>query len=146
LEEQLLGGDSILVSTGADFFRHIFVNTVPTDVSQRAIALVFTAANWMTPQTVNVFAVDDPLAEGDRVVTVSHSVISADSAYDHAAGRNVEVKVLDNDLPNVVLTQLDPVTRHADNNTIVLEGDATTEMIDQYTIELAKAPATGKTV
>ena len=40
-------------------------------------------------------------AEGDRVVVVSHSVISDDPDFDHAVVRNVEVTVHDDDLPAI---------------------------------------------
>src|SRR5262249_23503230 len=117
----LPAGDSILLDSGValpgvlDYFRHIVGNGVPTLVRQRALVLVFTPQNWMIPQTVDVGAVNDSRQEGDRVVITSHSVLSADPFYNGAVVRNVEVALHDNDLPGIVLTQVDdPVTRHAD--------------------------------
>ena len=47
-------------------------------------------------KTVYVWAVNDGVTEGDRVVTASLSAISADSNYEATRIRNVEVTVLDN--------------------------------------------------
>ena len=48
-----------------------------SDVPQRAVVLTFTAgATGTVDQTVYVYAVDDLRSEGDRVVAISHSVIS----------------------------------------------------------------------
>ena len=78
-------GDSLLLSkTPVDYFRHIILNNMPIDIPARAIVLVFDEYNWNVSQAVNVAAVDDTLAEGDRVVVVSHSVLSDDSAFDHS--------------------------------------------------------------
>ncbi|HMC67647.1 MAG TPA: hypothetical protein VKJ07_00700, partial [Mycobacteriales bacterium] len=79
--------DGVALPGVTDYFRHIVVNGVPTDVKQRAIVLVFTPDNWMTPQTVDVGAVNDARAEGDRVVVTSHSVISSDPYFNGAVVR-----------------------------------------------------------
>ena len=47
---------------------------------------------------------------GDRTVTISHSVLSADPVFNHAIVRNVEVTVHDNDQPGIIVTQLDQNT------------------------------------
>jgi hypothetical protein len=116
-------------------------------VKQRAVVLVFTPANWMTPQIVDVGAVNDTRLEGDRVIVTSHSVLSADPAFNGAVVRNVEVNVHDNDLPGIVVTQVDnPTTLHADDSTLVLEGNSTTGVVDYYTLQLAIAPTAPVTV
>ena len=48
--------------------------------------------------------------EGDRVVVISHSVISDDPNFDDAVVRNVEVTVHDNDLPAIQVIEVDPLT------------------------------------
>src|SRR5204862_105553 len=82
------------------------------DATNRPVVLVFSpdehAPNaWNKRQTVDVGAVNDGRPEGDRVVVASHSVLSADPFYDGALVRNVEVTVRDNDLPAIVVTQVD---------------------------------------
>jgi Ca2+-binding RTX toxin-like protein len=130
----------------ADFQRHIVVNGANVDVQQYALVLVFTPANYATAQTVYVFAYDDLRPEGDRVVTVSHSVISADALFHATAVRNVEVTVRDNDTANVVVVQVAPGTSTEDARSIVLEGDGGAGITDDFLVRLAKAPAAGKTV
>jgi hypothetical protein len=112
-------GDSILLAPGqvgpgvlpaAAYDRDIILNGNTIHVPARAIVLVFDSTNWdkAHEQIVHVQAVDDSLAEGDRTVAVSHSVLSDDTSFDHAIVRNVEVTVHDNDQPGVVVTRLDP--------------------------------------
>ena len=145
-------GDTILLASGSAapaasaFYRSIQLNGVATWVPNRTLVLVFDASNWDVDQTVWVTAVDDKLAEGPRVVTVSHSVIApADAAYDNVAVRNVEVTVLDNDQAGLEITQLDGAG-NPDSSTVVIEGTAVTRQIDSYRLSLAKVPAAGKVV
>ena len=92
----------------ADFLRQITLNGDPKKVEKRSIVLVFDATNWMTDQSVFLYAVDDTRAEGTRIVTASHSVLQpgcarriATQCYDGAVVRNVEATVYDNDQPDV---------------------------------------------
>jgi len=87
---------------------------------------------------VTVKAVDDHRIEGERVYAISHSAQSADARFDHAAIKNVKVTVFDNDKPEVI------VAGSGDSNTL-LEGDATTQITDTYTVRLGK-PVTSGTV
>src|SRR5262249_37296976 len=107
-----------------------------------------------------VVHVDAPLtmgAVGDRVVAISHTVLSDDPIFDHALVRNVEVTIHDPNLAQTVVTQLDPFTidnnappkylHHPnDNETTVLMGDSTTAVNDLYAVELSKAPAANSVV
>ncbi|HZM79421.1 MAG TPA: hypothetical protein VFC19_27135, partial [Candidatus Limnocylindrales bacterium] len=123
----LAGGDTVLVSTSSSSFT-------------RAVTLVFTPANWNVAQTVNVLAVDDAFAEGDRTVVISHQLAGV-------AVRNVQMLVRDNDRAGLILTEVLAGTSTEDGRSLVLEGDTTaTAIADDILVELAKAPATGKTV
>jgi hypothetical protein len=148
-------GDTIWVCTAAtdaecdqgfaEFQRHIHVNSNSlTDVPQRAVVLRFTGGatgNWSVDQAVYLYAVDDLRSEGTRVVAVSHSVISADARYDGTLVRNVEVTVRDDDTPGVFVLEVQPGTTTGDNRTVVIEGDATTRLVDELLVQLAAAPA-----
>ncbi|MBD2516808.1 DUF4347 domain-containing protein [Nostoc sp. FACHB-973] len=139
-EEAAQGADSLLVSQDANNFRRtVLRNGVPELVDNRSVVLVFDSTNWDQQQTVYVLADDDNFAEGERVVTVSHSVASQDATFNKAAVKNVEVTVLDNDQPGLIINE-------SNGGTLVLEGDATTGITDTYTVQLTKAPAAGKTV
>jgi hypothetical protein len=157
------GGETMLLSEtppvipAVDYDRDITLDGVPIHVPKRAVVLVFTPTSWAKTgeaeageQTVSVSAVDDTLAEGERVVVSSHSVISDDPVFDHAIVRNVEVTIHDDDQPAILVTQLDPTTtgpapygHPADDDSIALEGTAVTEETDLYAIELATMPTSG---
>jgi hypothetical protein len=62
------------------------------------LSLVFTPNNWFIPQTVTIRAVDDLLAEGSQLVKLTHSVTSADTAYDGLGAPVIDVLVQDNEL------------------------------------------------
>ncbi|HEX5279640.1 MAG TPA: hypothetical protein VFW28_06150 [Micropepsaceae bacterium] len=149
-------GDSILLAedlgTPVDYDRDVMLDGNLVHIPKRAIVLEFDDTNWdkAHAKTVSVSAVDDTLAEGDRTVTISHSVLSDDPIFDHAIVRNVEVTVHDNDQPGILVTQLDPLSPtgglakydnfQSDNATTVLEGTPALQVNDLYAIELAKAP------
>ena len=128
----------------AEFQRHITVNGAAVDVPQRALVLVFNATNWDDEQTVYVFAYDDLLAEGDRVVTVGHSTLATDPAdeatFDHAAVRNVELTIRDDDTPDVVVVQVSPSTATEDARSTVIEGAGAAGLTDDLLVSLAMAP------
>ncbi|MGB5928962.1 MAG: Calx-beta domain-containing protein, partial [Cyclobacteriaceae bacterium] len=59
--------------------------------------VIFTSANWDTPQTVNVVATDDGICEGPEVVSIVHNASSADGNYDgiDLSGETVTVNIAD---------------------------------------------------
>ncbi|MEY2518223.1 MAG: large repetitive protein, partial [bacterium] len=157
-QQEQPGGDSFLVSetpptiAAVDFDRDIVIDGQTVHVPKRAIVLVFTPDAWAKTgqpqagaQTVSLIAVDDTLAEGDRVAVASHSVISADPAFDHAVVRNVEVTIHDDDLASIQVVQLDPAFA-ADNTTLVVEGTPTTELVDTFDVRLSIMPSGTVTV
>ena len=152
-DDQKRGADTIWVSdNAADFYRHVTDHYVPgvdpTLVPKREIVLHFTPTDYAA-KTVYVLAPTDGVAEGDQTVVISHSVISKDAVFDNARVRNVEVQVHDIDQPAISLIQVDPSAPNdpsGDNQTLVLEGDATTRIVDQYRVHLAIPPAAGTTV
>ena len=98
----------------ADFQRHYVVNGVVVDEAGRAVVLTFTAGLDDQPQRVYLWAVDDPRSEGDRMVVIQHSVISADrTRFNGAAVRQVNVTVYDNDTPGVYAVHVEPSSRTA---------------------------------
>src|SRR6185295_17784010 len=74
-----------------------------------AIALLFTPANALIPQTVNVAAVDDNAVEGNHTSTITHTATSADSRYSAISIGNVIANIKDNDIaapPSVVISEI----------------------------------------
>jgi hypothetical protein len=154
-----------------EFQRAIEINGQLVSVDNRAVVLTFNADGEANAQYVYMWAVDtvpdtpaaaggdddtdpdaiDDRSEGDRVVTINHSVISANPLFNGAAVKNVEVEVRDNDTPGVYVVEIDPVTGSADNRTVVMEStDWSAAGINDYTgvddavlITLAKQPEVG---
>ena len=127
-------GDSIWLCTGGasacttmtDFQRAKIVNGQLFWENGRAVVLEFGThkngvvggvSGWDDEQWVYVYAVDDGRSEGDVVVVVQHSTISADPNFNAVDVRNVEVSLRDNDTPGVYVTQVVPSTSSEDNRT-----------------------------
>ncbi|HEY9237367.1 MAG TPA: hypothetical protein VIP10_00890, partial [Burkholderiaceae bacterium] len=149
-------GDSVwLATTLPSTFTHtITVNGLPETVKDRAVVLTFDADNWDEVQTVYVYGVDDDRPEGVRTVTVNHSVAAVVETADAAAAaaqaatlatfnqvkvRNVEVKIVDDDQADLVVTQ-------TFGGTLVLEGAAPYGIADTFNLKLAKELFDGETV
>ena len=96
---------------------------VTTSVSE----LLFTSANWATPQVVTVTAVDDTIAEGNHVGFVAHSVASGDPNYDAAPLGAFIANIADNDGATVSI---------APTNLAVAEGGVSAS----YAISLTSEP------
>jgi len=75
-----------------------------------AVPLVFTPQNYDIPQTVTVIAVDDLVAEGNHVSTLVHSIASADPDYNSLLDVNVDVVVVDDETPTILINEVDSDT------------------------------------
>jgi len=79
--------------------------TITLDVSEggqvtlSTSTLTFTAANWSTPQTITVTAIDDDVEEGIHSVTITHAASSDDAKYEGITIASVTVNITDNDMP-----------------------------------------------
>ena len=94
-----------------------------------AIVLTFTPANALTPQPVNVTAVDDAIAEGLHTSTITHAAASTDTNYNGITINNVVANITDNDAAGVTITE-------TGGTTDVTEGGAA----DSYTVVLDSVP------
>ena len=158
------GGDGIWLSGSlpSSFTRSVSQDGTLINKPDRALVLVFTASNWNQEQAVNVYGVQDALAESERTVTVNHSVRAIvvnpalnstvnDQArtvatFDFVRVRNVEVKILDDDAPTLILTQ-------SGGSTLVLEGSLVADglgftqgIADSVNLRLGKQLTAGQTV
>lgn len=98
-----------------------------------ASSLIFTTADWDTPQQVTVTAIDDTAVEGNHSDTIGHTTASLDPAYQGLDGGTVTVSIVDDDAPGVSVTP---------TNLTVTEGGAGSS----YTIVLTTAPAADVTI
>lgn len=102
-----------------------------------AAALTFTAANWMTPQSVTVTGVDDQIDDGNMfyTVAVSADTTTADLAYRNLEPSDVAISNVDNDAIGVSIVQ-------SGGTTAISEAGVT----DTYTVVLASQPTSAVTV
>ena len=110
--------------------------TFGTQCSAAPTGLFFDAANWATPQTVTVTAVNDSLIEPSPLpCVVTNAATSADANY-NGASIPVNANVFDDDGADLILTQ-------TNGSTIVDEAGATS---DTYDVSLAIVPNANVTV
>lgn len=78
----------------------VIVNISSTPISQMLASpsnIKFTPANWDTPQTITLNAVDDTLFESTRTAIIEHAITSADTHYAATSPSSIVVTVFDND-------------------------------------------------
>jgi len=120
--------------TGAVTVKLNFTDTqIKLNGSGSPLSLSFTTANWSTPQTVTVSAVDDSDLEGAHNATISYTITGAD--YAGLSATSATVAVTDNDTAALTITE-------SGGSTSVVEGGAT----DSYTVKLASRPTANVTV
>ncbi len=73
-------------------------NPRPEELSLDVTSLTFTPANWATPQSVTVTAVDDALVDGPQIVLLALTASSADGAYAVIDPPDVTVTTTDDDV------------------------------------------------
>ncbi|MCT7956395.1 DUF4347 domain-containing protein [Laspinema palackyanum] len=110
----------------------VTVNLVSGNTGEGIVSvpsLTFTPSNWNVPQTVTVTGVDDAVADGNITYTIQTTVTSTDSIYSSINPNDVSVTNIDNDTPNILVTQ-------SSGSTAVTEGGTT----DTYQFVLTSAP------
>jgi hypothetical protein len=104
---QSAGSTNVTEGSTTDTYT-IRLNTIPSDdvvvtitpnaqITVIPTTLTFTTADWNINQTVTVTAVNDTIVEGNHTGTISHSVASADGAYNEFTISNILVAITDND-------------------------------------------------
>ncbi|MAT96635.1 MAG: hypothetical protein CL608_05780 [Anaerolineaceae bacterium] len=110
------------------------------------ITLNFDAANWDTPQTVIVTAVDDDVVENDHTGSISHALMTTDIAYTGESVSGITALITDNDryetyLPFIVSPQTFPdlvvqsVTVSSDNVTVVIQNVGANTVSDDFWVD-----------
>jgi hypothetical protein len=104
--------------------------------------LTFTDADWDTPQTVTVTAIDDSLDEtSPHICVIEHTASSSDPLYDGIPVADVNVNVTDNDTSDITVSAISGDTTEAGGTatfTVVLE----TEPAGDVVIDVATDDAT----
>ena len=90
----------------------------PSQLSVSPTRVVFTPATWSTAQVVTVRALDDQIAQGERVVqALVEEVVSIDVAYQGVNPADVDVRIVDNDSPGVVVAPTTGLVTSEDGGT-----------------------------
>ncbi len=120
-------GLTVTVSVTTD----VFVTASPS-------TLTFTAADYNTPQTVTVSAVNDLVAQGTHTGTISQTIVatgSPDPQYSGLVIPDVVASVTDNDTAGMLVTK-------SGGSTLVVEGGTS----DSITVQLTSAPSASVSV
>ena len=112
--------------------RNVRIAVLSSDEAAATVSpasLNFLTTNWDTMQTVTVAAVDDNVDQGNRSVTITHTVTSDDTNYRTISNiPSVAATVADNDTAAVTITESGGVSvteaagaDHTDTYTVVLD-------------------------
>ncbi|MBA3846035.1 MAG: hypothetical protein H0X45_05260, partial [Planctomycetes bacterium] len=122
----------------ADVVIASIVSDDPAEGTASPSSLTFTAANWDTPQTVDVTGVSDAIDDGDVAYVIQTSVAtSADANYNNRVVADVAVTNTDDDIPGVTIVEFGGITVHE---------RLVSPLTDTYTIQLDTQPDIGNTV
>ncbi len=91
-------------------------------------SIVFTTANWNTPQTITLTAVNDLVVEGAHTSTVTQSATSTDGGYDAIAIASITANITDNDSAGFTVSLISASTTEAGGTatfTVVLNSEPT---------------------
>lgn len=90
------------------------VNLADTTEGQVSTAsLVFTPANWATPQTVTVTGVNDAIDDGDQAYTLTLLPLVGDDAYRNVVAQQFNLTNTDDDTAALIVTPIDSETSEA---------------------------------
>ena len=139
------GGATNITESGGNDTYTIVLNTQPSSnvtiafgVGTQVSAitnLTFTNANWNTPQTVTVTAVNDDIAEGAHTQSITHTATSGDANYNGISIANITANISDNDSVGVTITE-------NGGSTSITEGGSS----DTYTVVLNTQPTANVTI
>ncbi|MEE1564962.1 MAG: hypothetical protein V1249_08255, partial [Acidimicrobiales bacterium] len=136
----------------------VVVTVTPSGTDQARVndtspsTLTFTAANWSTPQTVTVTAVDDNVDDGNQDVSLTVAVVAASSAdeFDGTADQVVTATAVDDDTSGYTLsTTTASVTEggSTDTFTVVLDTEPTgTVALDVSSADTGEATVSPSTL
>ena len=113
----------------------IAIGTADSQTTTSTTSLVFDYTNWNIAQSVTVTAVDDAVAEGLHIGSITHAATSTDTNYDGISIASLTANITDNDSAGVTITE-------SGGTTDVSEGGPT----DSYEVALNSQPQAGTTV
>ncbi len=142
------GGNTLITEGGSADSYTVVLSSQPTSdvtvelavdqsaqVSLSASSLLFTAADWNVPQTVEITATDDNQVEALDTIVITHSIASPDPVYQAIATEALDAEITDNDSPGISVIE-------SGGGTLLAEGGIS----DTYELVLTSAPTAPVTV
>ncbi len=128
--------DTFIVTLGSEPTGDIGISISSNNENEGTVnptSLVFSTANWNSPQTVTVTGMDDNVADGDQTfdIVLTHSS-GYTSNYNSLSPHEVRVTTTDDDNPGVTATP---------RNLVIMEGGS-----DTYTLKLDSVPVENVTI
>jgi hypothetical protein len=103
--------------------------------------LTFTAANYSTPQTITITAVDDTTVEGTHSDTIAHTAVSVDGGYNGISIGSVAVTITDNDTAANGGSGGTSDTTPPSNTSVIIAGGATSTVNSSVILTLTATDA-----
>jgi Bacterial Ig domain/Putative Ig domain len=98
------GGDTYTVVLNTQPAANVIVSASPdAQLQATPSTLTFTPQIWAVPQTVTLQTIDDQVAEGPHLGTVTHSASSADAVYNGISISGVTATIIDDDFAGIDL-------------------------------------------
>lgn len=100
-------------------------------------SLTFTTANWNTPQTVTVTAVDDVITEGAHTGTIAHS--ASGGGYTGIGIADVTVSITDNDSASLAISDVTLAEGNAGSTSFSFNVSLTGALASGFTVPVSSA-------
>ena len=130
--------DTFTVSLSAAPSADVTIPVSSSDTTEGTVApasLVFTPANWMTPQTVTVTGVDDDLVDGDVAYSIIlGTVVTTDPCYEGQDPADVSATNSSKDAADIVVDAMTPLSTSENGST------------DTFTVVLTSEPSADVTI
>jgi len=127
-------GDSytVVLSTQPSTNVTVALSFDSAQINVSPLSITFTTANWDTPQTVNISAINDSVTEGLLIYPLGHMASSSDPDYNGLYVPQVSASVVDNDSVKAEVS-----IAESGDTTGVVEGGAG----DAYLVVLSTQPS-----
>ena|GEM_PF-1454822 len=133
------GTDSFTVALESEPITDVVLSVTSGDPGEATVSpgqLIFGPGNWSVPQTVNVNAADDELADANETTLITISVVDASSSdeYDGLANETVSATTTDDDVAGFTIVQSGNLTlvsepAGTDNFTVVLDAEPASAVV-----------------
>jgi hypothetical protein len=133
--------DTFTVKLDAQPETNVVIKIINGDTTEKSIShdsLTFTKDNWNAEQTVTVTGVNDDTKDGEQStdITLSIDQTNTDDTFDSVASKKISVTTIDNDVPNLIITE-------DSGKTSVIEGST---VKDKIAFRLSTQPVGGNDV